>query len=31
MALDRCALLELLGELKPIDVSDRIRVAAKTL
>ena len=31
MALDQSALLELLGELKLTDVSDRIRVATETL
>lgn len=31
MALDQRALLELLGELKLTDVSDRIRVATETL
>ena len=30
MVLDRCALLEQLGELKLIDVTDRIRVATET-
>ena len=31
MALDQSALLELLGELKLTDVTDRIRVATETL
>ena len=31
MALDQSALLELLGELKLTDVSDRIRIATETL
>lgn len=31
MALDQFALLELLGELKLADVTDRIRVATETL
>ena len=31
MALDRSALLDLLGELKLTDVTDRIRVATETL
>lgn len=30
MALDQSALLELLGELKLTDVTDRIRVATET-
>lgn len=31
MALDHCALLELLGELKLTHVTDRIRKATETL
>ncbi len=31
MALDQSALLDLLGQLKLTDVSDRIRTATKTL
>ena len=31
MVLDRCALFDLLGELKLTDVTDRIRVATETL